>query len=182
MLREIKIQKYRGFKDVSFKIGIYLTVIAGQNGTQKTTLLGMLTQMFTLDPKTPMGSEKPLVGGNYRSDFMNKFKFSPTFDKAGQHEWTLSFDGMADFTVASIWRDKKKGTIRFWQKGTHAAGSGYIQYPVLYLSLRRLFPLGEDSKVEESHEVELNDEEKRNTRSFMMMCCSMCMKMPSHSM
>ena len=166
MLREIKIQKYRGFKDVSFKIGIYLTVIAGQNGTQKTTLLGMLTQMFTLDPKTPMGSEKPLVGGNYRSDFMNKFKFSPTVDKAGQHEWTLSFDGLADFTVASIWRDKKKGTIRFWQKGTHAAGSGYIQYPVLYLSLRRLFPLGEDSKVEESHEVELNDEEKKEYKKF----------------
>ena len=51
MLKEIKIHKYRGFKDVSFKLGTQLTVIAGQNGTQKTTLLGMLTQMFTLDPK-----------------------------------------------------------------------------------------------------------------------------------
>ncbi len=66
MLKEIKIHKYRGFRDVSFKVGTRLTVIAGQNGTQKTTLLGMLTQMFTLDPKSEMGSEKPLVGGNYR--------------------------------------------------------------------------------------------------------------------
>lgn len=126
MLREIDIHKYRGFKDVSFKIGTNLTVIAGQNGTQKTTLLGMLTQMFTLDPSTPMGGEKPLVGGNYRSDFMNKFKFSPAFDKAGEHEWTLKFDGMDDFTATSIWRDKKKGHIRFWKKGTHKEGSGYI--------------------------------------------------------
>ena len=86
MLKEIKIHKYRGFKDVSFKIGSQLTIIAGQNGTQKTTLLGMLTQMFTLDPKSPMGGEKPLIGGNYRSDFTNKFKFSPKYDKAGDQE------------------------------------------------------------------------------------------------
>lgn len=166
MLKEIKIHKYRGFKDVSFKIGSLLTVIAGQNGTQKTTLLGMLTQMFTLDPSSPMGAEKPLIGGNYKSDFSNKFKFSPSFDKAGEHEWTLSFDGMDDFTATSIWRDKKKGTIRFWQKGTHEAGSGYIQYPVLYLSLRRLFPLGEDSKVDESHVVELTEAEKKEYIKF----------------
>lgn len=166
MLKEIRIHKYRGFKEVSFSIGAQLTVIAGQNGTQKTTLLGMLTQMFTLDPKTPMGREKPLVGGNYRSDFVNKFKFSPIFDKAGDHEWTLVFDGMEDFTATSIWRKKEEGSIRFWQKGTHAAGSGYIQYPVLYLSLRRLFPLGEDSKVNESHGVELSEEEKKDYKKF----------------
>ena len=166
MLKEIKIHMYRGFKDVSFKLGTQLTVIAGQNGTQKTTLLGMLTQMFTLDPSSPMGAEKPLIGGNYKSDFSNKFKFSPSFDKAGEHEWTLSFEGMDDFTATSIWRDKKKGTIRFWQKGTHEAGSGYIQYPVLYLSLRRLFPLGEDSKVDESHVVELTEAEKKEYKKF----------------
>lgn len=166
MLREISIHKYRGFRDVSFRIGTHLTVIAGQNGTQKTTLLGMLTQMFTLDPKSPMGSERPLIGGNYRSDFTNKFKFSPVYDKAGDHEWTLKFDGLEDFTATSIWRQKEQGTIRFWQKGTHAAGSGYIQYPVLYLSLRRLFPIGEDSKVGESHDVELNDEERKEYKKF----------------
>lgn len=166
MLKEIKIQKYRGFRDVSFSIGTQLTVIAGQNGTQKTTLLGMLTQMFTLDPKSSIGKEKPLIGGNYRSDFVNKFKFSPKFDKAGDHEWTLSFEGMDDFTVTSIWRKKEEGTIRFWQKGTHEAGSGYIQYPVLYLSLRRLFPLGEDSKVGESHLVELTEAEKKEYKKF----------------
>ena len=88
------------------------------------------------------------------------------FDKAGDHEWTLSFDGMEDFTATSIWRKKEEGTIRFWQKGTHAVGSGYIQYPVLYLSLRRLFPLGEDSKVDESHGVELSDSEKKEYKKF----------------
>ena len=166
MLKEIKILKYSGFKDVSFKLGTQLTVIAGQNGTQKTTLLGMLTQMFTLGKDNPMGEEKPLIGGNYRSNFEEKFKFSPIFDKPGDHEWTLTFDGMEDFTATSIWRDKKKGKIRFWKKGTHEEGSGYIQYPVLYLSLRRLFPLGEDKKVKESHVVELTDSEKKEYKDF----------------
>lgn len=166
MLKEIKIHKYRSFRDASFKIGTQLTVIAGQNGTQKTTLLGMLTQMFTLDPKSPMGGEKPLIGGNYRSNFEEKFKFSPEFDKPGEHEWTLRFEGMEDFTATSIWRDKKKGKIRFWKKGTHEEGSGYIQYPVLYLSLRRLFPLGEDKKVKESHVIELMDAEKKEYKEF----------------
>lgn len=166
MLKEIRIHKYRGFRDVSFALGSHLTVIAGQNGTQKTTLLGMLTQMFTLGKDNPMGVEKPLVGGNYRSDFINKFKFSPRFDKAGEHEWTLSLDGMEDFTAVSIWRNKNEGTIRFWQKGTHEAGSGYIQYPVLYLSLRRLFPLGEDAKVDVSNVVELNETEIKEYKKF----------------
>lgn len=166
MLREIRIHKYRGFKDVSFKLGTQLTVIAGQNGTQKTTLLGMLTQMFTLDPKSPMGGEKPLIGGNYRSNFNEKFKFSPQFDKAGDHEWTLVCDGVGDFTAVSIWRDKKKGTIRFWQKGSRDVGSGYIQYPVLYLSLRRLFPIGEDAKVDVSDVVSLTDSEKSEYKVF----------------
>ena len=166
MLKEIIIRKYRGFKDVSFSIGTHLTVIVGQNGTQKTTLLGMLTQMFTLGINNPMSRERPLIGGSYRSDFINKFKFSPVFDKAGDHEWTLRFDGTDDFTASSIWRDKKSGTIRFWQKGTRKAGSGYIQYPVLYLSLRRLFPLGEDSKVNVSNKVELTDAEKKDYKRF----------------
>ena len=39
---------------------------------------------------------------------------------SGDHEWTLSFDGMNDFTATSIWRKKEEGTIRFWQKGTHS--------------------------------------------------------------
>lgn len=49
----------------------------------------------------------------------------------------LSFDGMEDFSATSIWREKKEGTIRFWQKGTHAAGSGCIHSPVLYLIFRQ---------------------------------------------
>ena len=48
IIDKIHITKFHGFKDVGFKLGSNLTIIAGQNGTQKTTLLGIMSQTFTL--------------------------------------------------------------------------------------------------------------------------------------
>lgn len=161
-IKKIAIKKYRGFKDVEFDLGKNITVISGQNGTQKTTLLGMMSQPFSItDSESPMKAEKPLCGGRFKSDFANKFKFSTKFDKAGEHEWTLFFDDkeIPSYTVESINRDKSKGTIRFWQKGTRVKGSGYIQLPVIYLSLKRLLPIAEDNSLKENEEVKLSKEE-----------------------
>ncbi len=134
---------------MSFSIGAHLTAIAGQNGTQKTTLLGLISQPFSItDKKNPLYSEKPLCGGQFKSAFAEKFKLSNTFDQPKSHEWTLHFD-KESFTVESIPRKQKgkEDTVRFWKKGDRSQGSGYIQLPVIYLSLSRLLPLGEDSQV-----------------------------------
>ncbi|MGE6352927.1 AAA family ATPase [Flavobacterium sp. NPDC079362] len=159
IINSVNIKKFRGFDDVSFQLGTALTVIAGQNGTQKTTLLGMLSQPFSIsDKEHPMYGEKPLSGGNYRSSFADKFKLSEVFDTARNHEWTLNVNGIADpnFTVESIARSSTDATIRFWQKGTRAKGSGYIQLPVIYLSLSRLFPIGEDNLISSTGEITLS--------------------------
>lgn len=155
IVKKVHIEKFRGFKNVSFLMGRNITVIAGQNGTQKTTLLGILSQPFALTGDNPMSQEKPLCGGNYRSNFSEKFKLSPEFDKSGEHEWTLTLFNKEEFSVKSIPRDDK--TIRFWKKNDKTKGAGYLQYPVIYLSLARLFPLGESREVEE--EVSLTGEE-----------------------
>ena len=82
LITKVHIEKFRGFINQDFEVGSMLTAIAGQNGTQKSTLLGMITQTFTLSKdKNPMGAEKPLCGGNYRSAFSDKFRLSPDFDK-----------------------------------------------------------------------------------------------------
>ena len=61
LIKKVHIEKFRGFHDQEFEVGSMLTAIAGQNGTQKSTLLGMITQTFTLGKdKNPMGGEKPL--------------------------------------------------------------------------------------------------------------------------
>jgi len=148
-IRKIHIKKFRGFKNISFTLGSCLTAIAGQNGTQKTTILGLLTQPFTItDDTNPIKNEKPLTGGNFKSAFSEKFKLSD-LDKPGSHEWTLYLDNMDEpFTLVSISRDKKNNTIRFWRKGTKEKGSGYLQLPVIFLSLKRLIPIGEDGDLD----------------------------------
>jgi len=144
-----KIKKFRGFENVELDLGSQLTVIAGQNGTQKTTILGILTQPFTItDPSNPMIKEKPLSGGTFKSAFSEKFKLSDTFDKPKEHEWSLYLNGDKEpFVLESIPRG---AGIRFWRKGNRSAGSGYIQLPVIFLSLQRLLPIGEDTKLKES--------------------------------
>lgn len=161
IIEKIHIKQFRGFKDTTIEIGSHITAIAGQNGTQKTTVLGILTQPFTIsDENNPMYSEKPLCGGNYKSGFKDKFKFSDKFDKAGDHEWTLYSKKLEEpYIVHSIKRDEN--SIRFWKKGDRSKGSGYIQHPVIFLSLKRLLPIGEDKNIAESNELNLTEEEQK---------------------
>lgn len=162
IIDKISIKKFRGFENVEFDMGKHLTVIAGQNGTQKTTILGMLSQPFSITGNdNPMTIEKPLSGGSYKSAYSDKFKLSENFDNAGEHEWTLFFNNakISPYTVESIHRDKATGTIRFWKKGNKAKGSGYINLPVIYLSLKRLFPISEDKGIKEDEAIILTLEE-----------------------
>lgn len=160
-IKKIKIKKFRGFENIEFELGTHITLIAGQNGTQKTTILGLLSQPFSItDKKNVMSAESPLSGGSFKSAFSDKFKLSRKFDKAGEHDWTLSFDdGTVDYNVESIYRDKKAGDIRFWKKGSKVKGSGYIQLPVIYLSLKRLLPIGEDNSLKDNNKINLTHEE-----------------------
>ncbi len=160
IIQKVHITKFRGFDNVEFEMGDQITVIAGQNGTQKTTLLGILSQTFSLRNHPTMSSAKPLCGGNYISSFSDKFKLSKNHDTASSHEWSLYLhDKDEPFVIESIPRDKVAGEIRFWKKGDRAKGSGYIQRPVIYLSLKRLLPIGEDEKIEQSNNVQLSDSE-----------------------
>src|SRR5690606_2728482 len=85
-----------------------------------------------------------------------------TFDIPQGHEWTLSLNNETEpeFTVESIKRDSSSTSgIRFWKKGDRSKGSGYIQLPVIYLSLSRLFPIGEDTGINSSTEIVLSQDE-----------------------
>ncbi len=163
IIKGIEVKKFRGFNDVKFELGKHITVIAGQNGTQKTTLLGMISQPFTItDEENPMYGEKPLSGGNFKSSFSEKFKLSDDFDIPKSHEWTLKFvdQDEPNFTVESIKKGKPYTTgVRFWKKNDRTKGAGYIQLPVIYLSLSRLFPIGEDESLETNRDISLTDVE-----------------------
>lgn len=169
IINKVSIQLFRGFKNVNFSLGDYITLIAGQNGTQKSTLLGILTQTFTIpNSGHPFSNEAPLTGGSFRSAFQDKFRLSPTLDLAGEHNWTLFLrdkdlhpdtDENGGFAIESIPRKTQdKESIRFWQKGKRDAGSGYVQLPVIFLSLKRLIPIAEAGRIKEK-DIQLSKNE-----------------------
>ena len=165
IIKSIDIEKFRAFQNVSFCLGKRITAIAGRNATQKTTVLGMIGQPFTITSSShPMYGCQTIDGYNFKSQFKEKFKISPEFDKIGSHIWTLKLHNHVcdanQYTVKSIARKEKgkKETLRFWNAESRSKGAGYIQLPVYYLSLSRLFPIGEASKTKKV-DIELSDEE-----------------------
>ena len=92
IIQSILVEKFRSFENLSFTLGKSITAIAGRNATQKTTLLGLLGQPFTISSKdSPLYGAKTIDGYNFKSQFSDKFKISPNYDIIGEHKWTLNF-------------------------------------------------------------------------------------------
>lgn len=161
IIKKIHIARFRGLEnqDADFK-GRNLNAIIGQNSAMKTTLLGLISTPFSYRSilPTPMTIE----GDRFEAKFSDRFKLSPMFDHAGEHKWTLTVDQRMrkdDFTLESIYRDKKSNKLRFWKEGAREEGDGYMTYPVIYLSLKRLNPIGETDNIKINNSI-LTDEEK----------------------
>lgn len=148
LIKSVHIKKFRAFNDVQINLAPSITVISGQNGTLKTTLLGILGQPFSLN-NGPLKNAKTIDGKKFCTNFNENFQMSPVFDKVGEHLVKLFLvEGLYkdnEIEYNSIPRNEKRKTgIRIWPtKGARQRGSGYAHAPVLYLSLRRLTPLGE---------------------------------------
>lgn len=155
IIKSVEIEKFRAFEHASFALGKRITAISGRNATQKTTVLGMIGQPFTISAKDhPMYGCKTIDGYNFRSQFKEKFKISPAHDVIGEHKWKLNLhNGVYEqnyYSVESIARRQAghEPTLRFWNAESRARGAGYVQLPVYFLSLSRLFPIGETGKTQ----------------------------------
>lgn len=166
ILKKITIDHFRAMKNLEVRIGKSITAVVGRNTTMKTTLLGMLSQPFSISKGHALYGEKTIEGYNYRSQFKEKFKLSSEHDKAGEHLWKLTFrkriyNELDYIWVKSVTRKSKdnKETLRFInaEKGK-VKGHGYVQVPVVYLSLSRLYPIGESGKTK-NYEINLSDDE-----------------------
>ena len=185
IIEKVHILKFRKFIDLEIKCGKKLTVIAGQNGTQKTTLLGLLAHPFSMSKKNPddeniastaedeqvkdFSEAKTIQGHTFQSKFASKFKFDNAKERAKDHEYSLymydkSIGNNGIFTLESITRDKKSQKLRLWKKGARKAGDGYMHYPVIYLSLKRVSPIGEEQKIS-NNTVNLTNEEQNFLKS-----------------
>lgn len=168
IIKKAYIEKFRAINDLTLPLGNKITAIAGQNGVMKTTILGILGQPFSMtDENSPLTKALTIEGTKFESKFRNKFKLSyPEYDKVGEHLWRLYFHDNDIYPkeyieITSINRlepSKNIDYLRFWSTEGREAGMGYVQCPLIYLSLKRLTPIGEE-KLKKA-EIELTTEER----------------------
>ena len=169
IITRIDIDQFRMIHNQSFDLGENITAIVGQNGTMKTTLLGMIGEPFRFrEPTMPDGSfYKTIDEKLFELKFSDAFKFSDGPDgmeRAGDHVWHAQIDtsvfpekSYRAFTAPR--NSAEENRIRTWAGKSKASGDKHAQLPVIYLSLKRLVPIGEESKV--SHDpLDLTDEER----------------------
>lgn len=116
----LNIKKFRRFENISIEFGRHVTLIAGQNGTSKSTLLGMLAQPFSFGVvrgKTAKQADNSRYTENYHglklheyTDLADKpfmydcddvFRLSKQYDfgKDYQYETRLDFPSGTSFTL-----------------------------------------------------------------------------------
>ena len=164
IIKSIHIEKFRAFKDKDIKFTNNIVAIAGQNGTMKTTLLGMLSQPFSMQTHEAMQNELTIDNQPFEKKFQDVFKISKQFDVIGEHDYTLTLDKRIydeeEYHCVSIKRsENKRKSLRFWNADGREKGKGFIQCPVIFLSLKRLLPIGE-TKAKEAILSDISESEK----------------------
>ena len=178
MIKKIEIIKFRGFENKEINFNSCITIIAGKNGTSKSTLLGLLRQPFCFYNskhfKGMSDKEKEMERSGIESDYLldvfntpfetrfsNIFKFSPEFDREKEHSYILHLEGNKCAFMNT--KCRRKGEIRFnhfkdRKFGSYGVYRDFIK-PVIYLGLSRVYPIGESRTLKISS-VNMTDEEK----------------------
>ena len=150
-ISEIYITKFRHLNDIKIKLGDRLTAIAGQNGTGKSTILGLIGHICKEKTKARTFDDKL-----FETEYSEIFKFSfPKFDKPKEHLYEVNFTNGISVQVSSYARKEsnKEESLRL-RVGQSTKEGGKIDFPVIFLGLKRLIPLAQERKVDsQSHSL-----------------------------
>lgn len=155
-----QIESFRNFHNVSFDLGRKITVISGQNGVGKSTILSLIASGSGLNKKSTLGSNfQPefydFFNIDKNEDFENYKLYLTYAEKNGSPalKKRLSFkdDTNSNRGIRIIPRTTNAGTdIQTLKEAEEQAkekynvgGAARVRIPTIYLSLSRLYPLGE---------------------------------------
>lgn len=135
------IEDFRQFKGCEIIIGSKLTAIAGNNGTGKSTILGLLAN------SSELRGQKTYIGKPFRGEFSELFSGSPEHDPSGSK---MRLDYAEKGTEKSVWFrtawQNKNTRFRVIPKRELPGGKkteAKLASPIIYLGLSRLYPSGE---------------------------------------
>ncbi|MBO7329575.1 MAG: ATP-binding protein [Lentisphaeria bacterium] len=179
-VQSIYVNSFRCFiPGTNIELGDRVTLLAGLNGTAKSTLLGMIAQPLGFPTKSEkvsiytrvydsfdLSTYKTVGERNFQAKFSEVFRISQKFDKPRNLDYVLRLkgevinDGCSELPV----RSEKRGElgIRMVTNSTNRSpGRGNFPHPVIYLGLERLRPLSTLSKKDIIGKDVLPEDEKR---------------------
>lgn len=179
LIKSMVIESFRQLNDVEIALGEYMTLIAGRNGTSKSTILGALAQIcsfeknFTPDNEEDLSSYRTFYGARFASEFKDHFRISNKFDHPSMN-YSIKFiieDAQEEMLINARLKSTKRTVknreeLRFVLRKEESLGntSRNITHPSIFLGLERLLPISKrDLKIAE--EKALSSEEKEFLRN-----------------
>lgn len=172
-IKKLEISNFRAFKeDFSMEFGRNITCISGHNGIGKSTILAILSNCAELKKK----DGKHLNGSAFRGEFSDIIVGDREFDTSGTKA-TIFFDELPQKKASSIkdplvyvdqlsfratfQKDGEKDRYRLipnYIEGIRETNSKIV-WPVYYLGLSRLYPIGESKDPQPSKiSIDINKE------------------------
>lgn len=140
-ISKLIITQFRHLNNLNFNLGATITVIAGGNGTGKTSLLGLIGHIFRFG-----NSPKNLFNDRFETKYSSVFRFSNNHDTAGNYKYKLIFSDNSE-KEAQMRITNENGKVRHRiDVGGRVRQGGKITKPVIFLSLKRLLPLAQENE------------------------------------
>lgn len=144
-IKELQLENFRHLKDTEIEFGDKLTVISGQNGTGKSSILGWVAQLCDFK-----GKSKRLNSKSFKEDFQKVFRFCPTNDYSKKYKVIFHYIDENEETKQKIITTRflnKTGKSKERYKADFDGRGRAIDFPVIYLGLKRLIPLATENKI-----------------------------------
>jgi AAA15 family ATPase/GTPase len=165
MFEKLCVSDFRMLKNKDFQIGRYITMLAGWNATGKSTILALLANGTELK----LAEGKTYNGKQFKAEFSEILKGSNKFDIAGENKFKILFnDGntQREKVFRTGWQDNDT-RFRVIPKEVDSSGKkineAKFEYPVIYLGLSRLDPLGEteDKHIKDSVQAFVDEDDNK---------------------
>lgn len=149
-LNKLTINKFRALEGVVIEFGTHVTVICGKNGTSKSSILGIAAQIFSFEKDYTKGQAikiETITGSEFKSKYSEHFRISDKFDLPGSMAVEVElFDGYTNRTAtAELGLSKRESgsrpVVRKNSTVTTGNTSRNFTHPVIFLSLKRLYPI-----------------------------------------
>jgi len=150
-LRRLVIEKFRALENAEIEFGDRITLVCGKNATSKSSILGIAAQIFSFE-KDYVNDKKlsfeKLTGGTFKSQYSDHFRISDKFDTPGSMKVKIELrEGYTEKDATAQLEIMKRGKLprpvvrKNSTVPTNPNLSRNFTHPVIFLSLKRLFPI-----------------------------------------